>query len=237
MCGRFNVTSDPMTDLFMDLLGQSFEGENNNNTSPMSRTWIIRETRQETNTQSPSPLEALKAQWWLIPSWVKEPSTKYSMFNARSESLRKSPAFRTPYRSQRCVVPISGFYEWVNRNGVKQPYYVHDRDDRGMLLAGIWDHWSGEDGTSLVSFAIVTTAVVPALKFLHHRQPVILSRDTAKIWTDQQTQHEQLSELCQPRIPDPLTITPVSEYVNNSRNFGPQCLEAVGDDILLDPTS
>tara|TARA_R100000900_G_scaffold13099_1_gene11488 strand:- start:293504 stop:293761 length:258 start_codon:yes stop_codon:yes gene_type:complete len=39
------------------------------------------------------------ARWWLTPSWAKEVSTKYSMFNARAESLTQSPAFAAPSRA------------------------------------------------------------------------------------------------------------------------------------------
>ena len=238
MCGRFNVTSDPMTELFMDLLGQAYPGKDNNNTSPMTNSWIIRSQADDVDSAgSDSDLEAANAQWWLIPSWAKEKSSKYSMFNARRENLRKSPAFRTPFRQRRCLVPISGFYEWVNRNGVKQPYYIKDAEGTGMLLAGIWDRWYQDQQNFLDSFAIVTTAVVPDLKFLHHRQPVILDREQALFWVDHTLDIAEIESLCDPRLPYDLSIHPVSEFVNNSRNNGPQCLEVIGDEILVKATA
>jgi len=235
MCGRFNVTSDPMTSLFMDLVGEAFPGEDNHNASPMSKAWIIRPERDAQPHEDYS-LEAANAQWWLIPSWAKERSSKYSMFNARSETLRKSPAFRGPFKSRRCLVPISGFYEWVNRNGIKQPYYISDGVQAGMLLAGIWDRWWESEGVFLDSFAIVTTAVVPDLKFIHHRQPVILDRERAMEWVNLSTESSRLAELCQPQLPYDLSVKPVSEYVNSTRNKGPGCLEVIGDEIRVSAT-
>lgn len=237
MCGRFNVTSDPMTQLFMDLVGQAYPGEDNNNTAPTSHAWIIRENQDSYGTTPPeSNLEAANATWWLIPSWTKERTTKYSMFNARRENLRKSPAFRGPFKERRCVVPITGFYEWVNRNGIRQPYYVEDKEGKGLLLAGIWDRWWETQENFIDSFAIVTTSVAHDLKFLHHRQPVMLNREEALEWTNSQTDVALLDDLCDSRIPTRLSVKPVSEYVNNARNHGPQCLEVIGDEILVDAT-
>ena len=235
MCGRFNVTSDPMTQLFMDLVGEPYRGTENHNAAPMSKAWIIRNASyQPPSSHSASELIASNAQWWLIPSWVKERSTKYSMFNARSETLRKSPAFRSSFKDRRCLVPITGFYEWVNRNGVKQPYYIRDLERKGLVLAGIWDRWWEDQENYIDSFAIVTTAVVEDLKFLHHRQPVMMNREQALEWLDPTTQTNTLEELCSPRVPTTLSVMPVSDYVNNTRNKGSQCLEVIGDEILID---
>lgn len=227
MCGRFNVTSDPMTELFMDLVGQPFEGSTNYNTAPRQKAWIIRENQDES-------LEALQSQWWLIPNWAKEPSYQYSMFNARSEKAATSPAFRGPFRSQRCVVPITGFYEWVNRNCQKQPYMVHSPDHNGLLLAGLWDCWHHpESNERLESFTILTTAVVPALEFLHRRQPVMLDAASARNWLSKSTPQDSLGTFCEPRLPYDMFASPVSTYVNNVRNHGQECVEIVGDSVEL----
>lgn len=227
MCGRFNVTSDPMTELFMDFVGQPFEGTTNYNTAPRQQAWIIR--KDDADERQP-----VEAQWWLIPNWVKEESYKYSMFNARSEKAAKSPAFRGPFRSQRCVVPITGFYEWVNRNGQKQPYFVHAPENNGLLLAGLWDRWYNPNTNEpLDSFTILTTDVVPDLKFLHHRQPVMLSKNDAQTWLEKSTSGEDLQDLCRSSLPYDMYVSPVSPYVNNVRNHGEECVEIIGDTVEL----
>ena len=227
MCGRFNVTSDPMTELLMEFVGQPYTGATNYNTAPRQQALIIREEQLGERT-----LE--KAQWWLIPNWVKEESYKYSMFNARSESAAKSPAFRGPFRTRRCIVPVTGFYEWVDRNGQKQPYFVHAPESYGLLFAGLWDRWYNPTTEEpLESFTILTTAVDPALKFLHHRQPVMLDQSDAHAWLQQDTFVDELQNMCRSRLPHPLKAAPVSPYVNNVRNQGDQCVEIVGDTIEL----
>jgi putative SOS response-associated peptidase YedK len=172
--------------------------------------------------------------WWLTPFWAKGLSTKYSMFNAKSETAAKSPAFREPFRKRRCVVPISGFYEWERANGQKLPYYIKPHRDRGLLLAGLWDHWHNpEDDSELESFTILTTAVHESLSFVHNRQPVMLSVADAKRWLDPTLDTDSLQSLFGALLPMSLDVVPVSTYVNNARHNDPRCIEPTGDAVAI----
>lgn len=46
-------------------------------------------------------------------------------FNARSETVAESPAFKRLVSSRRCLVLVEGFFEWAAEKLGKQPYYVH----------------------------------------------------------------------------------------------------------------
>lgn len=47
------------------------------------------------------------------------------------------PSFRRLVGRRNGVVAFSGFYEWKrDEKGEKQPYYLHYRDDRPMLVGG-----------------------------------------------------------------------------------------------------
>lgn len=232
MCGRFNVTSDPLQAVFMDLVGQEYPGPDNFNTAPTSQVWIFRNIQNGSLTT-----EAIRAQWWLVPRWVKEPTTQYAMFNARCENLEKSNAFRTPFNRQRCVVPISGYYEWCRKDGQKQPYYIRAAENSGLLLAGIWDEWIDRATDEiLTSFSIVTTEAHRSIKFIHHRQPALLSRAETEVWLNHETERELLHSTLRPSIPYDLAIDPVSSYVGNTRNNGPKCIESIGDSTLIPPS-
>ena len=224
MCGRFNVTSDPLQAVFMDLLDQNYPGPENFNVAPTSNVWVIRG-----KLDASAPYTAIEARWWLTPSWAKEISTKYSMFNARAESLEKSPAFRTPFRRKRCVVPVSGFYEWQRAKDRNHPYYITPTENRASMLAGLWDEWlNPEDDQVLTSFTIVTCEAADPIKFLHHRQPVMLSMNEVAIWLSHDADTNNLHSLVRPRLPHMLETVPVSNYVGNSKNNGPKCIEPVG---------
>lgn len=232
MCGRFNVTSDPLQSIFMDLVGQSYPGEDNYNTAPTTQTWIIRASQRNETLN-----EAVEARWWLVPNWASELSTKYAMFNSRCENLTKSKAFSMPFRRQRCVVPIAGYYEWQRKDELKQPYYISHSENNGLLLAGIWDEWDDQIASeSLTSFSIVTVPAHETIEFVHHRQPAFLSFAHAKQWLSSTSEEQELLGLLQPGIPRALSATPVSTYVGNTKNQGKKCIEPIADSTFIPAT-
>jgi putative SOS response-associated peptidase YedK len=220
MCGRFNVASDPTARLFMLLMGEDVEIPDLYNVAPTDDAPVVRERKDGR--------EVAMLRWWLIPYWSKEPKTRYATFNARAESLERSSAFKGPFERRRCLVPISGFYEWQSEDGKKIPYYVRPTEEPGIILPGVWDHWRGEDET-VESFTIVTTKVHEKLEFLHDRMPAMLSLEDAERWLARDTDKPVLKAMLAPAIPYDLEVVPTSTYVNNSRNKGIECLEITGN--------
>src|SRR6185436_177487 len=50
--------------------------------------------------------------WQLVPSTEPKFATKLSTINARSESVFQTRLYRDLITSRRCIVPLSGFFEW-----------------------------------------------------------------------------------------------------------------------------
>ncbi len=228
MCGRVNVSSGPLTLLFMDMVGQPYPGADRHNVAPTEPLPVLRSAAE-------GELEFAMMRWWLTPYWSKGISTKYSMFNAKAETLTTSRAFKEPFARRRCLLPIAGFYEWAKAADRKLPYYIHPSADDGLLLGGIWDRWrNGEQ--SLESFAIITTAAHEDLAFVHTRQPLMLTRAEGRRWIRRDADLTQLStDYLKPRVPVEMSVTPVSTYVNNSRNDGARCIEPLGTTIVIGP--
>ena len=217
----------------MDLLDQSYPGPENFNVAPTSNIWVIYSNRNDDGSCA-----TMEARWWLTPNWAKEISTKYAMFNARTENLEKSPAFKTPFKRKRCVVPIAGYYEWQRLQEGKRPHYVKSVENEALLLAGLWDEWLNPDLDQLLnSFTIVTCEVVEPMKFLHHRQPVMLARNEVATWLQPDTTIGSLHDLIKPSLPHALEIVPVSNFVGNTRNNGPECIRPVGESRRIVPLS
>lgn len=171
--------------------------------------------------------------WGLIPRWTKPGEKPRTMpINARAETLTEKPMFRPLLRDHRCLVPISGFYEWKRMNGgSKQPYFIHRRDVPLMLLAGLFDEARGQDEEPLQSFAIITTAANDRLAPLHDRMPAVLDDDAAATWLDrEETDSAPLTHLLQPFPDEELDAYPVSRAVNNTRHNAPDLIERVPDD-------
>jgi putative SOS response-associated peptidase YedK len=79
------------------------------NIAPSQPVVTIRQDARE-------PIRKLSTmRWGLLPSWAKDPSIGYKTINARSETVATTASFREPFRSQRCLIPVDGFYEWEER--------------------------------------------------------------------------------------------------------------------------
>jgi putative SOS response-associated peptidase YedK len=233
VCGRFNVESDPLSKLLLELVRLRHPGPDNYNAAPTESIVVLR-------LDKAGEPELAPLRWWLTPYWAKDPGSKYAMFNAKSETITRSAAFREPFSKRRCVVPVSGFYEWARAQARtsdgsnRMPYYIRPHEVPGLLLAGVWDRWRNPDsGEVLESFAILTTDAGKGLEFVHTRQPVMLSLDDARRWLDPETAGDALSAMLEPAIPMDLDAVPVSSYVNNARHKDARCTEPVGAPVAV----
>ena len=58
--------------------------------------------------------ELIPMRWGLIPSWWGRPLNELpATFNARAETVLVKAMFQSAFKSRRCIIPVSGFYEWT----------------------------------------------------------------------------------------------------------------------------
>ena len=111
----------------------------------------------------------------------------WRMFNARSETVDTLQVFNRLLSTQRCAVPLDGFYEWtedeLKQVKQKQPYYVHMQSSTPMWVAGLHTACTDETGALLKTFTLITrdTGHTP-LVWLHDRMPVMLDEEGLRIW-------------------------------------------------------
>lgn len=167
--------------------------------------------------------------WGLIPFWSKDASIANRTINARSETVATSPAFREAFKRGRCLVPVSGFYEWepVEGSRRKQPWYIHAKDHSILFFAGIFDEWTPPGplpGAPLRTFSILTTGANQFMRRLHSRMPVVLTPTQQAQWLDPAAAAHDLMPLLLPSDPALLAAYPVSTQVNSVRFDDPECL-------------
>ncbi|MDE0756858.1 MAG: SOS response-associated peptidase [Pseudomonadales bacterium] len=223
MCGRLNIIADPLVQLLMQTVGQRYAVTTKLNVAPTESVPVLRYEDGWSLTEM---------RWWLVPCWSDGPSSKFSMFNARSETLTKSRAYREPFASRRCVIPVSGYYEWRSSAGQRQPMYFTPEDGSGFLLAGLWDAWQSADG-ALLSCSIITASAPPQLSRFHHRVPVQLAASDLMTWLDEGTSIQALADLMQSGLPGPIVVCDVSRAVNNARYKDERCLQALTEPEII----
>jgi putative SOS response-associated peptidase YedK len=170
--------------------------------------------------------------WGLVPSWSREAKVAYSTINARAETVASKPTFRKSLVTQRCLVPATGYFEWMQDGRQrKQPYRIQVRDasqskgDAIFAFAGLYDIWEGPGGQELQTYAIVTTRANAALSDIHLRMPVILPSEVEGAWLDGDAEVDRLLSLLQPYPGERMSAYPVSTLVNSPMNDRQELIE------------
>jgi putative SOS response-associated peptidase YedK len=176
-----------------------------------------------------------RMRWQLVPGIEPAFSTKLSTINARSEGVFTSRLYGPLISRQRCIVPISGFYEWKREGTARRPFKISLRADSIMSVAGIWDTWRAGTKDERHSFTILTTTANERMQPIHDRMPVILSRDNEEAWLDPKLQDGQsVRAMLKPCPSDWLEATEVSSLVNAVKNNSPDLLRPVADSSRAD---
>jgi putative SOS response-associated peptidase YedK len=221
MCGRFALIVDA------SVLADVFEVEPPADLKPrynIAPTQTVPVVRRG----SESERELAPVRWGLIPSWAKDAKMGARMINARAETVAEKPSFRSAVKSRRCLVPASGFFEWVKTDGGKQPYFVRFQDDRPFAFAGLWERWSKGDDGPVDTCTIITTIPNELMAKLHHRMPVILPPALFDEWLEPAPlAPNRLPDILVPHSAEGMQAYPVSTYVNKPGNDGPECLAPV----------
>ena len=176
------------------------------------------------------------ASWGMIAHWSKSDDeaakSQSSAINARSESVHEKPTFKSAFRSNRCLLPATGYYEWASELGkykTKQPIYISRDDNKLLAFTGIFQSWTSPSGRVIQSVSIITRQAVGQLALVHSRMPVFLPRDRWADWMNPKINDvEKIRSLMD--IPNPeanLGFHPVSSAVNSITGSGPELIEPI----------
>mgnify|MGYP000403611434 CR=1 FL=1 len=209
MCGRFQVAFDPrlVVDDMADVQDVHGHVPARYNVAPGQMVLTL----QGGDCPTLTPMR-----WGLVPHWVKEAKPKIQPINARVETADQKPYFSDSLASRRCVIPASGFYEWLRTDAGKTPYLIHWHDRAPLWMAGVWDTWHTPDG-ALLTFAILTTRSNELMAQIHDRMPVLLPREQVVAWLSGRD-----LDIKTPIHRGYLRATAIGTEINNARNEGAQ---------------
>ena len=219
MCGRFPL-GVPREQLELDFgLDDCADYPIRHNISPGTDIAVIR--------QSPEGRRVLHLlRWGLIPRWIEDVKTAPKLNNARGESVAEKPSFKSAFKSRRCLIPASGFYEWqAQGQGPKQPYFISLKSGKPIAMAGLWESKEFADGSILRTACVITTAANELMAPIHDRMPVIISPENWQAWLTAPA--DSAKELITPFAPEQMQAWPVSRRVSRSSEEGPDLIERV----------
>lgn len=127
-----------------------------------------------------SPVFAMTARWWLVPSWHRGAlkDWKATTFNARIEDAQNKPTFRAVWRYGRCLIPAGGYYEWTGEKGTNVPHVIVSASNENTLwFAGLASRWG-----DMLTCTMMTRAANADISAIHHRMPVILNVQERESW-------------------------------------------------------
>jgi putative SOS response-associated peptidase YedK len=208
MCGRFTqrYTWDEIEELY-DLMGAARNLQAHYNIAPTDAVDVVTPAHDGGNRLA-------SMRWGLIPSWWKKTIKEVpASFNARAETVAEKPMFRDAFRRHRCIIPASGYYEWLKVPDGRQPYYFSSADGGVLSIAGLWDRWSNpQTGEPVISCTMVITNANAFVRSIHDRMPVLLEPADFGTWLA----GAGGIELLRPAADNTLRMWPVSRRVNRT---------------------
>ena len=172
--------------------------------------------------------QLLPARFWLIPSWWDRPLKNLpSTFNARSEGIAERPMFRDAFENSRCLIPATGWREFVGQKKKRQPHHFYPQLDELKLFAfaGISAQWVSDTGERVRSFAIITAEPSEQARPIHDRMPLVLPRDLEEDWLSASEPLKVLSDATRRLQELKLVIFPSNPIANSSRYEGPLAVQ------------
>jgi putative SOS response-associated peptidase YedK len=179
MCERYTVPGRAVAE--REFMPQSswWEYSQNFNVAPPQYVPAIRLHADES--------EGVMVRWGLIPSWTFGEPPSSGHVKVDLDHLERGDAFRDPWlNSQRCILPVSGFYVWrLTHRKYRQPFFVSLMDRSVFGLAAIWDRWVGKDDDVIESCSLIRVMandLMTEIAKADRRMPAILRRADYERW-------------------------------------------------------
>ena len=168
-----------------------------------------------------NPEELEIAHWGLIPPWTRTIADankiKKICLNARAETMFKLPSFRSPVLSKRCLLPVSGFFEFNHQGNSVIPYYIFIKNEDIFSIGGLYEHWRNpETNETTKTFTVITVPSNDLCSKIHNggknpfRMPLIIDRDNENMWLDKSLKSVDIQQFLQPFDTNRMSAYPIA---------------------------
>lgn len=171
--------------------------------------------------------------WGLIPFWVKDWASALKLrnqtLNAKSEEIFEKPSFRDSIQptkgnrgqARRCIIPVSGFFEWKHVGKDKIPYFIRPKGHDFFMLAGVYANWKNPaNGEVHTTFSILTTAANELMADIHNsakRMPLMIDPGLVNAWLDPEMRKDDIIDLMRPCDDRNMAAYTVSKDLSNPK--------------------
>lgn len=170
--------------------------------------------------------EGLTMRWGFPPQWVrkqgKEPFDAPPLINAKAEDAHKKPTWSRALRERRCLVPTTGFYEWIKRDGERFPLLFRPANEPVLAFAGIWGGFDWGEKIGWPCMAFLTVKPNAGVKPVHNRMPALLTPDQWAAWLDPETPLAEVRALATTPPDELLEAVEVNTALNGWSAEGPE---------------
>jgi putative SOS response-associated peptidase YedK len=131
------------------------------------------------------------ARFGLIPTWAKDDKISRHTYNARSETVREKPSYRTAWKQRRYAIAlVDNFYEPSYVTGKAERWRIELASKEPFGIASLWETWTDpKSGELVTSFTMLTVNADkhPVMKQFHKtgdekRTPVIIQPEDYSRW-------------------------------------------------------
>jgi putative SOS response-associated peptidase YedK len=152
--------------------------------------------------------------------WGSADNGKTKKTTLHSDELE---AFTKNEKTERCIIPLSGFFVWKNQQELDQPFFVRMLNNSVMVVAGIFSKSNGEEFVS-----IITTESNPLIQPMSENMPLLLDKVTALQWLDSGSNPEHVLESAGNLfLLTDLSVLRVSKNVNDAKNNSPELIQPI----------
>ena len=163
MCGRFETKPNAdgllkqLEQLHIDLIVEKDEAVKTVNIAPTEKITGIRKQQKKYLLSS--------FQWG-----IKFSQSSPLIFNSRMETIIEKRFWKDSFNRNRCLIPMTAFYEWKKEGGKKVPYRIFLKSEALFFVSALY--YSN-------SASLLTTTPNEFIKPIHHRMPVIFTYKNA----------------------------------------------------------
>ena len=131
------------------------------------------------------------ARFGLIPSWAKDDKIGRHTYNARSETVKEKPSYRSAWKQRRFAIALlDNFFEPNYVSGKAARWKIELSSQEPFGIASLWDTWTDPiSGELVTSFTMLTVNADahPVMNQFHKpgdekRTPVILNNSQFHAW-------------------------------------------------------